>query len=177
MQRRRPTRLTHLDARGRMRMVDTSAKPVTLRRARARGEVQLSPVAFTQVRAGTLVKGDVLAAARLAGIAAAKQTAHLVPLCHALSLDHVGVEMRLDARRRRVCIESQVLCRAPTGAEMEAIVAVLMAAATVYDMCKAVDRSIRIGGVELLEKSGGRSGTWRREGSVRKARRRQAPRR
>jgi len=108
------------------------------------------------------VKGDVLAAAHLAGIAAPKQTPSLVPLCHVLPLDHVGVELRVDRRHSRVVIESEVTCRAATGAEMEAIVAVLIAAATIYDMCKAVDREMRIGAVELLEKSGGRSGTWRR---------------
>jgi len=155
-------KLSHLDARGRVRMVDTSRKPATLRRARAAGEVQMSAEALEQVSAGTLVKGDVLAAARLAGIAAAKQTSSLVPLCHVLPLDHVGIDLRLDRKRSRIQIESEVTCRAATGAEMEAIVAVLIAAATIYDMCKAVDREMRIGGVELLAKSGGRSGSYRR---------------
>ena len=175
--RPRSTRLSHLDARGRLRMVDTSAKPPTLRHAHARGEVRLSRAALAQVRAGTLLKGDVVAAARLAGIGGAKQTPHLVPLCHVLPLDHVGVDVRLDTRRSRILIDAEVVCRASTGAEMEALVAVLMAAATVYDMCKAVDRGIRIGGVELVEKSGGRSGPWRRRGSGGKVRRRRAPRR
>lgn len=143
-------------------MVDTSGKRATRRRARARGEVQMTPQALEEIAAGTLLKGDVLAAARLAGIAAAKQTPTLVPLCHVLPLDHVGVDLSLDRRHSRIRIESEVTCRAATGAEMEAIMAVLVAAATVYDMCKAVDRGMRIGAVELMEKSGGRSGTWRR---------------
>lgn len=157
----RSRKLTHLDGRGRVRMVDTSGKRLTRRRARAAGEVRMSRAALEQIAAGTLLKGDVLAAARLAGIAAAKQTPALVPLCHVLPLDHVGVDLHLDRRRARIVIESEVTCRAATGAEMEAIVAVLVAAATVYDMCKAVDREMCIGAVKLLEKSGGRSGTWR----------------
>jgi cyclic pyranopterin phosphate synthase len=143
-------------------MVDTSGKPPTLRRARARGAVRMSPAALDAVRSGTNLKGDVLAVARLAGIAAAKQTPQLIPLCHLLPLDHVGVELAIDPEGSRVLIEAEVTCRAPTGAEMEALVAVLISAATVYDMCKAMDRSLRVEDVELLEKSGGRSGPWRR---------------
>jgi molybdenum cofactor biosynthesis protein MoaC len=155
-------KLSHLDARGRARMVDVGGKPITARTARARGRVRMSLAALRAVRAGQVKKGDVLAVARLAGIQAAKQTANLVPLCHPLPLDHVEVGLRTDPRRRCVEIESQVACRGATGVEMEAIVAVCIAAVTVYDMCKAVDRSMRIEAVELLEKTGGRSGTYRK---------------
>ena len=154
--------LTHVDARGRARMVDVGDKPVTARQARAGGRVRMRRPALQAVRAGAHAKGDVLAVARLAGIQAAKHTAALIPLCHVLPLDHVDVELWTDARRGSVEIESRVACRGATGVEMEAIVAVCVAAATVYDMCKAADRGMRIEGIELLEKSGGRSGVYRR---------------
>jgi cyclic pyranopterin monophosphate synthase len=157
---RERAKLTHVDADGRARMVDTSDKPLTSRKARARGSVRMSAEALHQLVAGSMGKGDVLGVARLAGIQAAKQAAHLIPLCHVLPLDHVQVEARVDAERGCVLLEAEVACRAATGAEMEAIVGVLIAAATVYDMCKAVDRGITIGDVELVEKSGGRSGRW-----------------
>lgn len=152
--------LTHVDARGRARMVDVGAKPVTARQARARGRVRMRRAALQALRAGANPKGDVLAVARLAGIQGAKHTAALIPLCHVLPLDHVDVELWADARG--VEIESRVACRGATGVEMEAIVAVCVAAATVYDMCKSADRGMRIEGIELLEKSGGRSGVYRR---------------
>jgi cyclic pyranopterin phosphate synthase len=155
-------KLTHLDTEGRARMVDVGAKPVSPRRARASGFVRMTASTLTLVEEGALAKGDVLAVARLAGIQAAKQTPHLVPLCHVLPLDHVDVDVRVDRRRCGVTIESSVACRAATGAEMEAIVAVSIAAATVYDMCKSVERSIRVEEIELIEKSGGRSGHWTR---------------
>jgi cyclic pyranopterin phosphate synthase len=158
----RKQRLTHLDARGAARMVDVGAKPITARRAHAAGRVHMSRAALASIRAGAIAKGDVLAVARLAGIQAAKRTAELVPLCHVLPLDAVAVELRLDSRRGCVAIDAHVACRAATGVEMEAIVAVAIAAATVYDMCKSVDRGMRIEAIELLEKTGGRSGTWRR---------------
>jgi len=161
----RDSKLTHLDARGRARMVDVGDKPVTRRLARARGAVRMSAEALRLVHQGNLPKGDVLAVARLAGIQAAKQTAHLVPLCHLLPLDHVDVDLRVNTRRRQVEIESRVACRGATGVEMEAVVAVCVAAATVYDMCKSIDRSMIIGGIELVQKSGGRSGVYRRRGS------------
>ena len=155
-------KLSHVDRRGRVVMVDTSAKMPTLRRARARGEVHTTTRVLQELRRGTMQKGDVLAVARLAGIAAAKQTATLIPLCHVLPLDHVEVDIDIDSNDDRIRIEAEVVCRAATGAEMEAIVAVLIAAATVYDMCKAVDRGMSIGSVELMQKSGGQSGAWRR---------------
>jgi len=155
-------RLTHVDARGRARMVDVGAKPPTARRAVAQGRVVLSRPAMRAVRSGANPKGDVLAVARLAGIQAAKHTATLIPLCHALPLDHVDVEIRANVRKSTIEIESTVACWARTGVEMEAIIAVCVAAATVYDMCKAADRGMRIEGIELVEKSGGRSGEYRR---------------
>jgi cyclic pyranopterin phosphate synthase len=155
-------RLTHLDGRGKARMVDVSAKQPTARRARAQARVHMRREALDAVRAGTVPKGDVLAVARIAGIQAAKQTAVLVPLCHVLPLDSVQVEARVDVEGGAVVLESEVRCRAATGVEMEAVVAVTLAAIAVYDMCKALDRSMRIEAVELLEKSGGRSGHYRR---------------
>lgn len=121
----------------------------------------MSAAALKQISGGRAAKGDVLGVARLAGILAAKQTAALVPLCHLVPLDHVGVEVELNVEAGCVEITSSVACRAATGVEMEAIVAVCIAAATVYDMCKAVDRGMRIGDIELVEKRGGRSGTYR----------------
>jgi molybdenum cofactor biosynthesis protein MoaC len=147
-------------------MVDVGPKPVTVRTARARGRVRMSSAALRALRRGTLRKGDAFAVARLAGIQAAKQTAALVPLCHVLPLDHVEVEIRAEPKRGRVVIESAVACRGATGVEMEAIVAVSLAAVTIYDMCKAVDRSMRIEAIELVEKTGGRSGTYRRRTRV-----------
>jgi cyclic pyranopterin phosphate synthase len=143
-------------------MVDVGAKPVTARRARAGGRVRMQLPVLRAVQAGAHVKGDVLGVARLAGIQAAKHTAALIPLCHVLPLDHVDVDLWTDTRRGSVEIESSVACRGATGVEMEAIVAVCVAAATVYDMCKSADRGMRIEGIELLEKSGGRSGDYRR---------------
>ncbi len=157
----RSSRLSHVDARGRARMVDVGGKRRTKRIARARGRIHMRAAALAQIRAGTAAKGDVLGVARLAGIQAAKQTASLVPLCHLVPLDHVAVELETDADAGCVEIRSQVSCRGPTGVEMEAIVAVCVAAATVYDMCKAVDRGMRIGDIELVMKRGGRSGTFR----------------
>ncbi|UCE04177.1 MAG: cyclic pyranopterin monophosphate synthase MoaC [Candidatus Latescibacterota bacterium] len=155
-------KLTHLDREGRARMVDVGQKPASPRRARASGFVRMAASTLELVADGALAKGDVLAVARLAGIQAAKQTPHLVPLCHVLPLDHVDVDVRVDRERCGVTIEASVACRAATGAEMEAIVAVSIAAATVYDMCKSVERGIRVEEIELIEKSGGRSGHWTR---------------
>jgi cyclic pyranopterin monophosphate synthase len=157
-------RLTHLDARGRARMVDVSAKAVTRRQAVARAEVRMRPETLARIAAGTLPKGDVLAVARLAGIMAAKRTADLVPLCHPLPLSHVGVELKPDAAGRRVLIESRVAVEARTGVEMEALTAVAVAGLTLYDMCKAVDREMTIDAIRLVRKAGGRSGTFVRAG-------------
>jgi cyclic pyranopterin phosphate synthase len=157
-------RLTHLDRRGRARMVDVSAKAVTRREAVARGEVTMRPETLARIAAGTLPKGDVLTVARLAGIMAAKRTGELVPLCHPLPLTHVDVELTPDAVGARVLIESRVAVDARTGVEMEALTAVAVAGLTLYDMCKAVDREMTIGAIRLVRKTGGRSGTFVRAG-------------
>jgi cyclic pyranopterin monophosphate synthase len=157
-------RFTHLDRRGRARMVDVSAKPVTAREAVARGEVTMAPATLAQLAAGTLPKGDVLAVARLAGVMGAKRTADLVPLCHPLPLSHVDVELVPDAAGARVRIEARVRVEARTGVEMEALTAVAVAGLTLYDMCKAVDREMTIGAIRLVRKRGGRSGTFVRRG-------------
>jgi len=145
-------------------MVDVSAKDVTAREAVARGEVAMRPETLAAIAAGELPKGDVLAVARLAGIMAAKRTADLVPLCHPLPLSHVDVRLTPDPDGARVRIESRVRVEARTGVEMEALTAVAVAGLTLYDMCKAIDRDMRIGAIRLVEKRGGRSGTYRRAG-------------
>jgi cyclic pyranopterin phosphate synthase len=157
-------RLSHLDRRGRARMVDVSAKAVTVREAVARGEVRMRPATLARIAAGTLPKGDVLAVARLAGIMAAKRTADLVPLCHPLPLSHVDVELTPDAKGACVRIEGRVRVEARTGVEMEALTAVAVAGLTLYDMCKSVDREMTIEAIRLVEKSGGRSGSFVRRG-------------
>jgi len=161
---RRATRpkLSHLDARGKARMVDVGEKPATRREARATGEITMSAAALRLIRTGTVAKGDPLQTARLAGIMAAKQTAALIPLCHPLALTHVSVD--LTPTRRGYRIESCVRTTGPTGVEMEALTAVSVAALTIYDMVKAVDKAMVIGGICVLEKSGGRTGHYQRKG-------------
>jgi cyclic pyranopterin monophosphate synthase len=153
--------LSHLDARGKARMVDVGDKPTTQREARAAGEITMSAGALRLIRSGLVAKGDPLQTARLAGIMAAKQTAALIPLCHPLALTHVSVE--LTPTRRGYRIESRVRTSGPTGVEMEALTAVSVAALTIYDMVKAVDKTMVIGGICVLEKSGGRSGHYLRK--------------
>jgi cyclic pyranopterin phosphate synthase len=148
-----------VDERGRVKMVDVGAKPVTNREALARGTIMMSAAALALIRRGGVAKGDPLQAARLAGILAAKQTAALIPLCHPLPLTHVSVE--LTASKNGYAIEARVRTSAQTGVEMEALTAVSVAALTIYDMVKAVDKEMVIGEIRLLEKSGGRSGQWR----------------
>jgi cyclic pyranopterin phosphate synthase len=143
-------------------MVDVSDKAVTARRAHACGRLRMEPATLARILSGDLPKGDVLAVARTAGIMAAKQTSLLIPLCHPLSLDAVTVQFEREADGV-LRIESTITVTARTGAEMEALVAVSVAGLTVYDMCKAVDRGMQLTDVMLLEKSGGRSGVWRRE--------------
>jgi cyclic pyranopterin phosphate synthase len=145
-------------------MVDVSAKAVTAREAVARGEVTMRPATLALIASGSLPKGDVLATAKLAGVMAAKRTADLVPICHPLPLSHVDVTLAPDRRGARVTIESRVRVEARTGVEMEALTAVAVAALTLYDMCKAVDREMTIGAIRLVEKRGGRSGTFVRRG-------------
>jgi cyclic pyranopterin phosphate synthase len=150
--------LSHLDENGRARMVDVGDKAVTDRFARARGRVVLSPEAFKLAQAGDLKKGDLRAAAELAGVMAAKKTHELIPLCHPLQLSKIDVSLHFDSDQHSVEIESSVRCRGQTGVEMEALTAVSMAALTVYDMVKAVDKVARIEAIRLVEKRGGRTG-------------------
>jgi cyclic pyranopterin phosphate synthase len=156
--------LSHLDAKGRARMVNVSEKPVTLRTCVARGEVRMAPETLARISAGTLPKGDVLATARLAGIQAAKRTDEWIPLCHSLPLDAVEIDLIPDPAGSRVRIEARVSVHARTGVEMEALVAVAAAGLTIYDMCKAIDRSMLIEEVRLVRKSGGKTGDWTRSG-------------
>ncbi len=149
-------RLSHLDDKGAARMVDVGAKAATERRAVARGRVTLSTATIALVRSGTTPKGDVLAAARIAGIMAAKRTSDLIPLTHPLPLTHVGVELVVDDAG--IAIEATAATTAQTGVEMEALTAVAVAALTLYDMLKSVERGARITDVRLVEKSGGKSG-------------------
>jgi cyclic pyranopterin monophosphate synthase len=151
--------LTHIDPRGRVRMVDVGDKAVTSREAVARGSIRMSAEARRQIRRGRVKKGDPLQAARLAGIMAAKQTATLIPLCHPLPLSSVQVD--LAPTPRGYSIEARVRTEARTGVEMEALTAVAVAALTIYDMVKAVDKSMAIGDIRLVFKSGGKSGTYR----------------
>lgn len=152
--------LSHVDREGAARMVDVSGKPVTAREAVARGRIRISPSAMRLVRAAKLRKGGVVEVARLAGILAAKRTADAIPLCHPLPLTHVDVE--LAPRRDGFAIEARVRTDAKTGAEMEALHAVAVAALTVYDMVKAADRAMTIDAIRLVRKTGGRSGAYRR---------------
>ncbi|MEE2527368.1 cyclic pyranopterin monophosphate synthase MoaC [Hyphobacterium sp. HN65] len=155
-------RLTHQDEDGRVRMVDVAAKPVTGRRAVAGAHIGMSADAFAAVRDGQGPKGNALYAAELAGIMAAKKTAELIPLCHPLPLTSVKVLIEPDGRKTGFDIRAEVLCDGKTGVEMEALTAASVAALTLYDMAKALDKSMTISAVCLLEKSGGRSGDYQR---------------
>ena len=156
--------LSHLDAKGRARMLDVSEKPVTRRVCVARGEVRMAPETLARISAGSLPKGDVLATARLAAIQAAKRTDEWIPLCHTLPLDAVEVDLLPDPAGSCVRIEARACVHARTGVEMEALVAVAVAGLTIYDMCKAIDRGITLDGVRLVRKSGGKTGDWTRSG-------------
>ncbi|MBI3120830.1 MAG: cyclic pyranopterin monophosphate synthase MoaC [candidate division NC10 bacterium] len=160
------TRLSHLDARGQARMVDVGAKGETDREAVARGFVTLRPDTLRLIRNQALPKGDVYATARLAGILAAKRVHELVPLCHPLLITAAEVAFRATRRPSGIEIESRVKTTGRTGAEMEALTAVSVAALTIYDMCKAVDKGMMIGDVRLVYKAGGRSGMYRRPGEA-----------
>jgi cyclic pyranopterin phosphate synthase len=153
---------THLDETGKLRMVEVGDKPVTMRRAAATCRILVGPKIFPRLLAGDLPKGDVWAAARLAGIMAAKNTAQLIPLCHTLPLTGVEIDFTPDPAAQAVEIRAKVRTEARTGVEMEALVAASVAALTIYDMCKAVDRGMIISDLVLVEKSGGASGDYRR---------------
>jgi len=152
--------LTHVDARGRARMVDVDDKPVTLREAIARGEIKMQPATLRAIVSGRTKKGDVLAIARVAGILAAKRTHELIPLCHPLPVQSIVLEIEPRRSRSAIDVEARVRVEGKTGVEMEALTAVAIACLTIYDMVKAIDRGMTIGRVRLMRKTGGASGTW-----------------
>ena len=154
-------KLSHVRADGTVRMVDVARKKVTERSATAQATVQMNAAAFRALQRGTVIKGDALATAQIAGVLAAKRTAELIPLCHPLALTHVDVAIRLTGTNAAVVI-CTTKCLGPTGVEMEAMTGACVAALTLYDMCKALDRGMTVESVRLLEKSGGKSGTYRR---------------
>lgn len=157
-------KLTHIDSDGRARMVDVGDKPATIREAIARGSVYMKKDTIKLISDGRIPKGDVLTSARLAGIMAAKRTSELIPLCHQLNLSSVTVDFYIN--KERIDIEATARCQGQTGVEMEALTAVSVAALTIYDMCKAVDRGITISDIMLMEKRGGKSGEWKRSQKV-----------
>ncbi len=156
--------LSHIDSHGNAKMVNISEKAVTLRKAIASGKVILSPSTYKMLTDMKVPKGDVLATARIAGIMAAKKVGDLIPLCHPLPLEHIAIEFVLSEDLPGVEIIATASITSKTGVEMEALTAVSMAALTIYDMCKAVEKGIKITDIKLLEKSGGKSGTWKTKG-------------
>lgn len=161
--------LTHFNAKGEAHMVDVGEKDITHRIAVAEGAIYMQPETLSRIRRGDHKKGDVLGIARIAGIMGAKRTADLIPLCHPIPLTHVEVDFELDDKNSLVRATARTETRSRTGVEMEALAAVQTALLTIYDMCKAIDRGMRMSGIQLLSKSGGRSGDWRREDSSSKA--------
>jgi len=153
---------SHLDAKGKASMVDVSAKPETLREAVAKGSILMGKETLRAIRDKKVPKGDVLTVAKIAGVMAAKETPHLIPLCHEILLSNVDLTFKINARASKIEIESQVRTIGRTGAEMEALTAVAVAALAIYDMCKAVDKEMTIGEIRLISKKGGRSGTYQR---------------
>jgi cyclic pyranopterin monophosphate synthase len=154
--------LTHFNSSGKAHMVDVGEKSITQRKAVAAGYIQMQASTLQLIQQGDHKKGDVLGIARVAGIMATKRTSDLIPLCHPLALTHVSVEFNIDAEKQRVNCEVTAQTNGQTGVEMEALTGVQVALLTIYDMCKAVDRGMLIGDVRLLEKSGGKSGSWNR---------------
>ena len=161
---KRTAKLTHVDASGAARMVDVGGKRATRRKAKARGRVSFNARAYAALRDNRLAKGDALAVARLAGFAAGKRTAEWIPLCHSIPLEHLDVEIVLDDATRSAVVTTTAGARWSTGVEMEALVAASAACLALYDMAKALDRGITIDDIGLVEKSGGRSGAWKRRG-------------
>jgi cyclic pyranopterin monophosphate synthase len=161
----RSRKLTHFDVSGQAHMVDVGEKPETRRVARASGTIRMAPATLKLILAGGAKKGDVLGVARIAAIQGAKRTGDLIPLCHPLKLTRVGAEFTVEKRRPAVRLEVTVETLGRTGVEMEALTAVALGLLTIYDMCKAADRAMIIEGLKLLEKSGGRSGHFRRSGN------------
>lgn len=156
------TELTHLNSRDEAHMVDVGGKERTQRTAIAEGEIRMAADTLAALRAGNLRKGDALATARIAGIMAAKRTWELVPLCHPIALSHINVDLELQEKPPRVYCQARTETLERTGVEMEALTAVQVALLTIYDMCKGLDRGMTMGEVQLLHKSGGRSGSWER---------------
>jgi len=156
-------KLTHIDSKGKAAMVDVGGKSSTLREAIAGGAVYMEKETIRLISSNRIAKGNVFETARIAGIMAAKKTAELIPLCHQLNLTSVSVEFKINNKVNKVEIEAKAKCSGQTGVEMEALTAVSVAALTIYDMCKAVDRAMIISDIKLMEKSGGKSGTWKRK--------------
>jgi cyclic pyranopterin phosphate synthase len=156
-------KLTHLDAAGRPKMVDIAGKPDSARAATAKGLVRMHPATYRLIQQGEIAKGDVLAVAQLAGIMAAKRTPDLIPLCHTILIDNVNIDYHLDDEQSTVEITATVNSTGKTGVEMEALTAAAVTALTIYDMCKAVDRAMKIENIRLVQKSGGKSGTIKLE--------------
>lgn len=155
-------KLSHINNKGDVQMVDVTAKPKTVRKAKARGMVKMDARTLDLIEKGQITKGNVLTIAKIAGIMAAKKTGELIPLCHPLELTGVDLTLSIDNKNSQIIIESVVQTAGKTGVEMEALTAVSVAALTIYDMCKAVNKRIIIGDIMLLEKSGGKSGTFKR---------------
>jgi len=156
-------KLSHIDSAGQVQMVDVSAKEATNRRAVACGKVKMKPQTLRLIEKQQIAKGNVLGTAKIAGIMAAKKTSELIPLCHPLELTGIDVDLKIDRRNSQILIEAEVHTTGKTGVEMEAMTAVSIAALTIYDMCKAVDKEMMIGEIMLLAKSGGNSGIFTRE--------------
>jgi cyclic pyranopterin monophosphate synthase len=156
-------KLSHLNNEGQVQMVDVTAKAQTIRKAKARGIVKMDSQTLKLIEKGQIAKGNVLTTAKIAGIMAAKKTGEFIPLCHPLELTGIDINFNMDHKRSQIVIEAQVQIAGKTGVEMEALTAVSIAALTIYDMCKAVNKKIIIGDIMLLEKSGGKSGTFIRE--------------
>ncbi len=156
-------KLTHIDKQGRARMVDVTDKPSTTRQAVARGSVSMKPETLKLITGNMMPKGDVLSVARVAGIMAAKKTGELIPMCHPLNLTAVTVDFTVDQQKNIINIEAQAKIVGQTGVEMEALTAVSIAALTIYDMCKAVDREMVVSDIRLMEKRGGKSGVFKRK--------------
>ncbi len=156
-------KLTHIDSSGKARMVDVSEKPLTQREAVARGFVSMKRTTLKLIEENSIAKGDVLGVARVAGAMAAKKTSELIPLCHPLNISSLSVDFALDQKKSRIAIEARVKITGQTGVEMEALTAVSIAALTIYDMCKAVDKEMVISEIMLIEKTGGKSGIFKRK--------------
>lgn len=156
-------KLTHIDKQGRVKMVDVTEKPSTHRKAIARGSVNMKPATLKLILDKKMPKGDVLCVARIAGIAAAKKTSDLIPMCHPLNITAVNININTERNKSKIDIEAEVRVTGQTGVEMEALTAVSVAALTIYDMCKAVDKEMVISDIMLIEKRGGRSGIYKRK--------------